>query len=148
RHRIVISGPDRDLLAALFHSPQFGHSYRLHTIISSENVAAILETQLPRPPEQIAFRYLEEHRLIRVSQAVMNKADVRAPALIALDLPRFSGSRRTLPEDLEIHIVRPEVPDRWPQFTSTNPSIKIDHGRRFSCSTRHRPRGPVVKVLE
>ena len=78
----------------------------------------------------------------------MNKADMRAPALIALDLPRLSGRGRTLPEHLEIHLVVPQIPDRLPQFTGTNSPVEIDYGRCLARSTRHRPGGRIVKVLE
>src|SRR5262249_32078846 len=107
-----------------------------------------IQSLSPRLPEEGVFRHLREHRLIRVSQAVMDKADVRATAVIALNLLRLFTACRTLPEDLEIHIVFTEVPDRLPQLTGTDPAVKIDHGRRFPRSTRHRPRSSIVKVLE
>jgi len=57
----------------------------------------------------------------------VNKADVRAPALIALDLSDFPLPRRRLPEDLKVHVVVPEIPDRLAQFAGANPAVKVDY---------------------
>ena len=78
----------------------------------------------------------------------MNKADVRAPALIALDLSDFPMPRGRLPEDLEVHVVLPQIPDRLAQFAGANPAVKIDNRRCFSRSAWHGPASPALEVLE
>src|SRR5690242_5810465 len=78
----------------------------------------------------------------------MNKADMRAPALIALDLCDFPIPCRRLPEDLKVHVVVPEIPDRFAQFAGTNPAIKVDNRRRFSRSAWHRPAASALEVPE
>ena len=66
----------------------------------------------------------------------MNKADVRAPALIALDLSDFPMPRGRLPEDLKVHVVVPQILDRLAQFAGANPAVEVDNRRRDRKSTR------------
>src|SRR5215475_172907 len=78
----------------------------------------------------------------------MNKADVRAPALIALDLSYFPLPRGRLPEDLKVHVVVPKIPDRLAQFAGADPAVEVDNRRRFTRSAWHGPASPALEVLE
>src|SRR5215469_4224182 len=78
----------------------------------------------------------------------MNKADVRAPALIALDLSDFLTPRRRFPEDLKVHVVVSEIPDRFAEFAGANPAVKVDNRRRLSRSAWHRPATTALEILE
>src|SRR5262245_46419230 len=78
----------------------------------------------------------------------MNKAHVRAPALVARDLPRFLLTRFTFPEHLEVHPDGPKVANRLAQLTSAHTAIEIDYSGGLSRRTRHRPTRPACQVLK
>jgi len=65
-----------------------------------------------------------EHRTERVPQAVVNETDVRAPALVTLDLMRLALAGRRFPEDFQIHVVIAEVADRLSQLARSDESRK------------------------
>ena len=59
---------------------------------------------------------------------VVNETDMRAPALIALDLPGLVTPRRALPEDLQVHIDVAQIADRLAQFAGPDPAVEVDDG--------------------
>ena len=58
----------------------------------------------------------------------MNEANMSAPTLITLDLPGLVPAGSSLPEDVEVHVMLPEITDGFPQFTSADSSVKVDNG--------------------
>ena len=78
----------------------------------------------------------------------MNETDVRAPALVTLDLMRFVPPRACFPEDFQIHVVIPKVADRVPQLARTDPAVEVDHSRCLARRARHGPACRRFEVFE
>src|SRR5688500_4062794 len=78
----------------------------------------------------------------------MNKADVAAPALVTGNLARFPGPGRRFPEHLKIHVEITEIAERLSELAGPNSAIEVDHGRRLTRGTGHRPSRGSVQVLE
>src|SRR5262249_8103469 len=79
--------------------------------------------------QKIILRNLHKHRFVRIAQAVVDEAHVRAPALITRDLVRFIDASGRFPEHLEIHVGLTKIADRLSEFTRSNAAIEINHCR-------------------
>src|SRR5262245_54906422 len=94
---------------------------------ASLTVWTVLTTWLPELPDKVVLGNFRKHRFIRVPQAVVNEAHVRAPALVASDPVRFARSGRCFPKDLQIHVHVAKVSDRLSEFACADAPVEVDH---------------------
>src|SRR5262245_59371671 len=111
---------------------------------SSESGLCATRMSLFKSPHlsvQIILRNFPQHRAGRISEAIVNKADVSAPAAVAADLARFFGARVRLPEHLEIHVGAAQISDRRPHLAGADAPVEVDDRGSFSGRAAHRPGG-------
>jgi hypothetical protein len=100
--------------------------------------------QLPGLSQEIVFWNFPQHGAQRIAHAVVDKADMGTPALIAGDLRWFGLSRLGLPERLEVHIVLAQIANGSAQLACAHSAVKIHHGGSLAGRARHCPGfGPV-----
>src|SRR5689334_22833812 len=88
-----------------------------------------LSSRLPGLSRKIISRYFPKHRSPGITQAVVDEADVRAPALVARNPARLILSRGRFPKHIEVHIHLAQIADGLAQFAGANASVEVDNCR-------------------
>ena len=78
----------------------------------------------------------------------MDKTHMRAPALIAGDLPRLLPAHGRFPKRLEIHAVIAQVRQRLAEFAGADAAIEVDDGGCLPGGAWHGPFLWPVHVIE
>src|SRR5262249_44680642 len=106
------------------------------------------DDRLPDLPEKVVLGNFGKHRFIRVPQAIVNEAHVRAPALVTSDSVRFIRACGRFPEDLQVHVHVAKISDRLSQFACPDTPVEVDHRGSLARGAPHRPSSRPVEVLK
>src|SRR5437867_253512 len=83
-----------------------------------------------------------------MAQAVVDEADVRAPALVADDGVELALARLSFPEPPEVAVIVAQVGELAAQFAGAHVSVVVDHDRGLAGGAGHRPRVRRLDVFE
>ena len=97
---------------------------------------------------KIGHGNIVQQDLRRMSQAVMDKADVCAPALVVDDGSELLLAGLSLPEPLEVAAEIAQVGEPLPQLAGAHVAIEVDHNGCLSGSARHGPGVGSIDILE
>ena len=88
---------------------------------------------------EVSERDVVEQHLGRVAQAVVDKADVGAPALVLHDGPQFFLAFLSLPEFLKVAIVIAQVGELAAQFAGAHVAVEVDDDGSVAGGAGHGP---------
>src|SRR5439155_16240242 len=83
-----------------------------------------------------------------MAQAVVDEADVRAPALVADNRVDLVLARLGLPELPEVAVIVAQVGEPAPKLAGAHVSVVVDHDRGLAGGAGHRPRVRRLDVFE